>query len=99
MRERFPGVSGDREQRLRIDGDGVAVAQEDLCAVAVVDAGHGDILFDFFKGADAVALVFIHSAKGALIMGTAYCALEQIARGLAERAEDVAFISHVFILK
>ena len=39
--------------------------------------------------------VFIHAAKCALIMGAAYRALKQVARGFAEGPENISFVSHL----
>ena len=84
----------DAQQILRGQADGVAVAQEHPGNVAVVFLCHQDVLQDIPDGTHMVALVLVHAAKRAGIVGAPHGDLEQIAVPFAGRAVDVAFVSH-----
>ena len=84
------------EQLLCLHDDRVAVHQEyPLQVRPVVLPGHVNVLQNLLHRADAEFLLLVHPAEGALIVGTADGALEQVALPLPRRTvQQVAVVTH-----
>jgi hypothetical protein len=76
----------------------ISIHQKDPVLPLHVLGGEKDIAQDDLVVFDGKSLVFVGPAKGALIVRTSKCHLEQDAEGLAGRPDAGSFIVHAFAL-
>ena len=81
-------------QQVRRHGNRIPIAEEDPLHAAVISPGQGDIRKDLRQRAHMIALVPIHAAEGAAVVGAAHGDLQQIASVFSGRAVDAALVPH-----
>jgi hypothetical protein len=94
--EMFDKAFKNYQQHICFQSNGITIAEEYFFQIAIVIPGHFNIFHNFGNLPHPVLFVFIHAAESALIMGTAYSALKQVAVGFTKWPEYVAFVSQFF---